>query len=612
MKFQLRLLITLALLLTFLPAWAQDVGEVMVAGQVLMRIHSDAQERADAITRRIEEGLDKNWPIKTIQAEKSPEGYVVVWNGQVICLVDEFQARRNNSEVRTLAIAWAQKLYDFASKPLFRVTPALVTMPRGQSQLLTVKGLLKGPIAAQFDTNLLEVVIDESNDQITLTSRGVGYCELVLTRDNRTARVKVFIKDWAGELPDEASGIVTGRPAGADVLYQAAYQAAREAVVLRPGASYSFPEPAQVPDGIPAGMAGLAMVPIQIQGEGYFTLTRSLRVVLNNQELPYHPCRALLVSNRPELVLENGILFSAPIPGSQAIRLLYSHKNGTTSGRWLRVLLKNRQDQPAVVQVLGGRAGPDRNEIFVGHMAARRFLDALNREEGYLATLHPGETLSVAEIYYARDEVISGLAQFQVNQGPQLELVVESRDSWEGLLPRLAAPFNPFRIHPRGTFTPAEILLSASYRAGDEPVEIEFGQGPWLVDTTTGEPNTGNFGALYRMQIELENPSPATRQVEMAFNPLGEGAARGTFLLDGQLLDTTMVRPGGQVVLTSLTLGPGERRTLNMVTLPEAGSSYPARLILRPPTPILPPIEPPGATPSSPDTPVDQNNGIYW
>ena len=64
------------------------------------------------------------------------------------------------------------------------------------------------------------------------------------------------------------------------------------------------------------------------------------------------------------------------------------------------------------------------------------------------------------------------------------------------------------------------------------------------------------------------------------------GDARGVFVIDGSFIEAPVTSPPLEADLATFRLQPGERRTVRVQTLPVGGSSYPARLILKPAAPL--------------------------
>jgi len=181
---------------------------------------------------------------------------------------------------------------------------------------------------------------------------------------------------------------------------------------------------------------------------------------------------------------------------------------------------------------------------------------------------------------------VSGLCQLETLDGGDLEVTVEtSSRGFQVAGDRLIdAPFNPFRIHPKGVFSDPTIVVDEKFIVGStESAEIPFGRAPWLIDGTTGEPNTGNYGVLYELRLEVSNPTQEYRKVSLFFEPVN-GVALGSFLVEGKLTETICLKPPARALIRTVDLAPQENRSIRIVTLPQAGSHYPARILIQSPT----------------------------
>jgi hypothetical protein len=90
----------------------------------------------------------------------------------------------------------------------------------------------------------------------------------------------------------------------------------------------------------------------------------------------------------------------------------------------------------------------------------------------------------------------------------------------------------------------------------------------------------GNYGVTYDINVKVENPTTQMKKVRVMFDPTA-GLASGVFIIDGELVSTKYAKPPDEIQLASYQLKPGEVRTVRIVTVPVAGSNYPANLVVR-------------------------------
>ncbi len=138
-------------------------------------------------------------------------------------------------------------------------------------------------------------------------------------------------------------------------------------------------------------------------------------------------------------------------------------------------------------------------------------------------------------------------------------------------------PFDPFKIHPHGVFPSPVVEIEKSFSLSEKDLSVEVGKWPWLIDGSTGEPNTGNYVVLYRIRVRLLNDMKERNHIQIVFAPQN-GISMGSVLVDGALMETGIVRQDERARLTTMELAPGESRQVEIITFPEAGSCYPVNI----------------------------------
>lgn len=580
--------------------------EVVVGGQVLMRLES--AEQAQEVTRRIESLMQKGANPEGIKVVKSKNGATIMWGTVPILEVTRGLAAANQSDPLKLAIRWAEELHSLVGEGMVRLNPGRVVMPVGQGHTVEVGGLAEGPIRVEDPNGVVQASVDESGI-ISLTGTRVGKTTLNVTRGKGKARLFVHVKDWAGTLPEQVTVQVVGNPAPGAVVAEGVLREAYVQARVRPGCSMSVDgDLSDLPD-VPRGQQMRMTVPIRIEGsEDYYPVSKNLPVLVSSLDVEPQEANLLLVSNRPELVDVDGILLKYKFTQKEPSRLMYSHKNISQGKRNLWVNLFNPNNEQVKVLVNGMYAGPSRNEVLVGHTSATRYLELEGGGAGYVLTMPPNSKLELAAHELGTHALLTGFANLRILQGPSLELEVRTEvapsfnDGKE--LPEIGAPFNPFKIHPHGVFAQPFFENDLEFRVGSPPAGVRFGEDPWLIDFETGLPNTGNFGVFYRLETTLVNPKPFPARVGLYFLPLN-GPAAGSFLIDGKVYEVAFRKAGAAGGPPSLVhtfdLGPGEKKVVNLLTFPEASSSYPAELqwhdLSGAGAPVSSqPINPPGST----------------
>jgi hypothetical protein len=304
-----------------------------------------------------------------------------------------------------------------------------------------------------------------------------------------------------------------------------------------------------------------------------------MQVQVVEERPPSRPPVALLISNEPERIAAFGTLLVGTLPGMECVRLLYHHKNVMSKTCRVVVRVSNVSDDRAGVHITNAPAGPGRDELFVGHLAADRFAKALRAGRGYVLWIPPGRSCEVGEWDVPPGQIISGIAHLTALTDTDLRVTV-SADSPASSTTEL--PLVPSRLyevrHQAGTLFHPVKYETAEHTAGDPWLFLHIGK--MGVEDSDGNILHGDYGVEYILKVKMTNPAAHEARFEIALRG-GGGAARGIFDIDGRLVETQMLRSGQEEVLARMKVGPGETRTVNVRTMPESASNYPVTLVVR-------------------------------
>jgi hypothetical protein len=119
-----------------------------------------------------------------------------------------------------------------------------------------------------------------------------------------------------------------------------------------------------------------------------------------------------------------------------------------------------------------------------------------------------------------------------------------------------------------------------TYTVGGPFAQMELAvDADLLHEGQTGMLLQGNYGVVYRFNVDVSNPTETPATAALVLHADG-GQARGTFLVDDQLIESPLVQPRAPQVIFSTKLAPQSRRMMHILTVPESGSNYPVRLTL--------------------------------
>lgn len=585
--------LTAALLMAVLPApaaAAPDLKEVVAvrlvdppAAELYVRnvligrlVGTAAWGRARTAVRRLDRPFAG--PVAVRVAVRRNAAHLVV-DGVVVLTADRADAEREGTTSAELAARWAEALQGALAIPPIAVTPPRVLLSPGYGARAAISTPTPGRVTlGAFDRSVVHATVTAGT--VRLIGRRLGRTVIPVRLGPYRADVSVAVLKPAGMIPRDASVTVTGTPAPPDVIREAVQRRVQQAVERDRGATVSLGR-VELDAPLPPGVSITVPVAVGIRSPFAGPVGGLVRVAVTNAPLVLGDPETLLISNRPETITGNGLLFQETLPPRRTARLLYHHMNGTPQIRILKLTLRNVDAAPVRVHYLSGLAGPAVDPVVVGHVATLRFLEALTGGVGYVVEVPPRSETTFTAYTLAPLALVSGLMQFQVIDGGPVELTVHVRLPW--LLDRtVMTDLGPWAFpHPRGTFPGSVVNVAAEVAVHQAVPLVDLGVASGLRDVNTGEPLVGDYGVLYRIRVRLQNQTAQELTTDLVAFAAG-GAARGLFLIDGTLADIGYLRGNEGRVITSFTLAPGSTRDVTIVTMPVAGSFYPVRLTVRP------------------------------
>lgn len=469
--------------------------------------------------------------------------------------------------------------------PPIIVDPPAAGVPFGGTQTLRVNGVLGSITVTVANPALVDAVVDQEARSITLRAKALGTTTLAV-RDERgvTRDVPIKVAYNAGSVADGGAVRITGDPASAPFLREQAAAAAERLARLRPGASVSASaQSIAFTATLAADDVASVNVPVIISGNDFFTVTGTTRVRVENVAEPRISPKSLLVSDFPETLTENGVLFTADLAREAPSRFLYFHYNPAGQpDRRILLRAQNGSNQPAVVQFISATAGPEANEMHVGHLATQRFLLALAQNEGSVVMIPPNATVNLIDHPMPAKSVLSGILQLRELEGAQLHLTLVAQDAADPL----DAPVSQTTLltstvkHARGMYQVPEFYYQTTWNTTDPYLELPIGHIP-LANLLRGEALSGDYGVLQSFVVRISNPNSSPQAIALYENPRG-GRATGTFIIDRTLVQSRGVPPFSRYKLRQYVVPARGYIQVKIITMPEGGSSYPLRLEFAP------------------------------
>jgi hypothetical protein len=469
--------------------------------------------------------------------------------------------------------------------PIIVEPPAAGVVPGGKQDLQVMRVLGTIEITVE-DPAIAGATIDQTTRTLTIFGKALG-STIVTVRDSRglTREVPVRVADLAGSVAESALVRITGNPASNAFIKRQATLAAIRGARLRPNAlPVTSTDTIAFAGALQADNVATVDVPLILSGADYFTVTGTTHVRVENFALPQIRPNSLLVSDYPERLKENGVLFTADLSTLEANRFLYYHYNPAGQpDRRIVLKVENPSSEPATLHVISGQAGPGGNEMEVGHLSTYRFLVHESQNEGTVISIAPNTTVNVIDQLLPAGSIVSNLLQLHELDGAPLHLALlaqDESDPAEGPIPATDLLKSEVR-HARGVYPIPEFSFEYTYDADGPNLEIPIGQIP-LPNLREGEALAGDYGVMQSITVRIVNNDPRNaRDIALYANPRG-GRATGTFIIDRAPVQAHSLAPFSHYKLRQYTVPPGGFIRTDIVTMPEGGSSYPLRLEFAP------------------------------
>ena len=542
-------------------------------------------QRAAIATSRLQNLVDSGADPKLLATKFVGPGQVdVMWGDKRIFKVTGAEAKAHGPTPSALAEKWVGTVRWLLTQPPLTIWPKSVTVPVGETRRVAIGGVAQGAISvANPRPDISTSAVSADGRCLVVTGVSPGDTSVALTRNGASEGLDISVRKYAGRMAAPSIVEVTGHPTPGDTVLRLAEAQVSKSMALEPGAQGSVRPPMDKPGDLQRGSRVNLTLPVTMQGEGYLPVKTSVVVSVVNQALPDQPTASLMYSNSPERVTEYGLLFFGRLAPEEPARLLYHHQNVMGKPFLFSVLLVNAGPTPARLQIIRGIAEPEVDTVAVGCKAGVRFLRNFIGDIGEIVELPPITKMAVTSRIIDKLNTASGVIQFRQLEGAPIYVRLAADSAENGALCEntpvqasaadIAYTASPW-VYPLPTKR-----LTARYVVGKSWSFIRIGKHA-IKDADQTQELFGNYGVLYDITLELENPTSTRKQVEIAFEA-GAGIASGFFLVDGKYVKVTHVKPPGEVRLARYSLGPRQTRTVTIKTSPLAGSAYPATILAR-------------------------------
>ena len=606
-SFRFPVLFLLMLFIASLPALSQEMQEGPVQTKLMDRdnlIYAEFWVRGRLIGRVVQtEDIDKfnarveNWTrrLNAVFTEKTSissirvvtaGGMGIVCKGsQQILIFDKQTATLMKTTPRALADKWAANIR-FALKysPSFSLKEKNITVPLNETVSIPYEGSFnKGMVFFDYNTDEIAIEQDAANRRIKITGINLGKGLFKVRAEDIEHTVYYRVQERAGYAPTSLSISVSGKPASVAMIKDALKSITMMKCSPKMGASVVLGSPLNKGKykNLNPGQVLDLTVPIKVMGENYIPSIQKAKIHIENIGYQRVAPQILIVSNKPEIIKEDGELMSAEVRPSTPTRYFYHHKDAHHQAwRYLYITLQNKGNIPSKVFVSPVGAGPTPDELHVGHMAMSEFLDSLKSGTGWFVTIKPGASYVLERRLVKTDQTVSGMGYFNILEGTALQFSVHSQTIPGKLPPENSKPYveKPDVRISKGVF-PSFIELNSVHKIGGNYTYIYLGGEPYQQDLNDGHPNYGNYGAMYNIDISIENSYEDERDAWIYFVP-GGGVARGIFDVDGVFLETPLSQPAQKVLLKKIKVAPGQTEKVMIKTIPQGGTNYPVKIVV--------------------------------
>jgi hypothetical protein len=443
-----------------------------------------------------------------------------------------------------------------------------------------VYGVLAAVVA---DPSIATVSINQDDRTLTISGHIIGQTTITVS-DQRgmTRTLPVTVAPYAGSIAPSASVRITGDPASAIFVAEIAADTAMAVAHSLPGAVVSVDPSGMTTHPIESDEIAQVSVPLVITGPGLFTVRGVTTVQLENlAQPPVHPT-SLIVSDFPEKLLESGLLFTSVLQSGDPTRMMFYHYNPKGQpNRHIVLRAENHGVQPALVQLIDGHGGPSGNEMLVGHLAAQRFLLRSQQNEGTLITVPAKSTTILVDAPLPAGDIVNDMMQLRQINGDPLNLTLTAEDRGMPALDTSSAQLlTAHEHHARGIYSIPQFFYETTYTVGSDPLSIPIGQLP-LPNLRKGEALIGDYGVELTVDAVISNPTSEAAPIAIYANPRG-GSATGTFIIDRAIVQAHKLKSYSNYKLRQYLVPPHGLVNVQVITIPEGGSSYPVNLIIAP------------------------------
>lgn len=540
-------------------------------------------DRAAVTAQRLSDLVANGLDARILSVKATKRQARIYASDTMICVATAADAKANRTTPGALANSWAANMRGLLLMPAIELSAKRLLIPLGENRSIIVSGAAVGPIYTKAsDAAVISAAGNDNSRAIQIAGLKVGSGTVEISVEGERTILNVDVRKYAGRAADLAGAQVTGNPCPVLTIRTAASQAVMQSITVEPGAKAEFGEVDCKGGSLPRGASRRVEAEVRITGDGYIPYRAKAPVQIDNMSMPRELVQQLFYSNNPERLLKYQTLFAGRIDVNQVTRVLFHHQNDMGKRAHFIVELINPSSTAASIRVFSGISTPQVDTILVGYAASSAFLKGYSNDVSIIEKIPPMSRLILVSDRLAHNETTSGVLEMQQLSGDSVYVRITSNppgldDVRQG---QIAQAPNPLLLSLSEHIYPAPVkTVSAEYVVGQRWAFVPIGKHA-VTDASAQKMLYGNYGVTYNIEIKVHNPTSETKKVTVAFDPTA-GVASGVFMIDGAFVATRYANPPDDVPLATYKIKPGEVKTLQIMTLPVAGSNYPATLVVR-------------------------------
>jgi hypothetical protein len=520
---------------------------------------------------------------------------ILMGGERVLLEITPREAEAQGSNPPAMAAKWATDLHGALILPPLRLETKSARIPVGGQTSVGLTGSAAANASISSSDPSVAGVVHRPGT-VVLKAGTAGTVNVSIQAGEWTQTIAVRVEPYAAKFPQMLTANVVGAPATADLVAAAVEGVVKTSLATEPNRQLRIITPRNV--HVRPGESKSIPVRVHVTAPDTFAAEGLAIVRVVNAGLAARDEDELWYCNEPESLKGPGVLFRGELKPERPVRMLYHHINDSPQVLYLDVEVHNTDDRPARMVVMPGDSRPDANAVRAGLQAAEPFFQAWLTGSGEVVTIPPHCRMPLSFRRLGKNECGRGLAYLRLLPGGADTLVVHA-DA------RVAVVLNEPWIMAAGSSTPwrevgtptestvvkpdelSDLVFpnpfseeSVDYQVGGKFAFGRIGQKP-IPRKTKGDPLQGNFGVISRINATAHNPTDHATEVEVVFDA-SAGYSGALFVIDGVLRRLPLMQPKTEYQLARFRLGPGEKRSIHLVTIPLSGSSYPATVVVRP------------------------------